>query len=315
MLAQAAGKVFQTLVVLLIVSVASFSLLKLAPGDPVMLMLGSEFSQESYDQLRTALGLDQPVVVQYVSWLGNFITGHWGVSYVGRADIFDYVVHQALPVTLTLTACSIVLAVLVGIPLGVVSAVKKDSIWDAGIAVFALTGTAFPSFFLGICLIWLLAVQLGAFPVMGFVAPWDDLWLGLYHMVLPALTLSTFFIGMIVRITRASLVDVLDQPYIAAARARGEPEWRVIWVHGVRNIAMPVVTMIGLQLGGILQGAVLTETVFSLPGIGQLLTGAVLGREYMLVQAAVMLTAVLFIVVNLIVDLSYPFLDPRLKPR
>ncbi|MDX3926133.1 MAG: ABC transporter permease [Shinella sp.] len=315
MLAQSAGRIVQTIVVLLIVSGASFSLLKLAPGDPVMLMLGAEFSQESYDSLQHDLGLDRPVLVQYLTWLGNFVTGDWGTSYVSRTDIFTVVVKEALPVTLTLTACSIVLAVAVGVPLGVLSAVRKDSVWDTGVAVFALTGTAFPSFFLGIVLIWLLAVQLGAFPVMGFVAPWDDFRTGMYHMVLPALTLSTYFIGMIVRVTRASLVEVLDQPYIAAARARGEPGWRVVWVHGVRNIAMPVVTMIGLQLGGILQGAVLTETVFSLPGIGQMLTGAVLGREYTLVQAGVMLTATLFIVVNMIVDLSYPLLDPRLRPR
>ncbi|WAP68908.1 ABC transporter permease [Jiella pelagia] len=315
MLAQAAGKIAQTLVVLLIVSIASFSLLKLAPGDPVLLMLGSEFDQASYDSLNKALGLDQPVVVQYLEWLGSFVTGDWGISYVGRADIFNLVVREALPVTLTLTACSLGLAILIGVPVGVLSAVKKDTIWDAAAAVFALTGTAFPSFFLGILLIWIMGVQFGAFPVMGFVPPWEDFWAGLYHLVLPSITLSTFFIGMIVRVTRAALVEVLDQPYITAAKARGEPGWRVVWVHGVRNIMMPIVTVIGLQLGGILQGAVLTETVFSMPGIGQMLTNAVLGREYMLVQAGVMLTAVLFILVNLLVDLSYPFLDPRLRPR
>jgi peptide/nickel transport system permease protein len=315
MIAQAFGKIAQSCVVLLIVSIASFSLLKLAPGDPVLLMLGSEFSQESYDQLRQAMGLDQPVVVQYGEWLVHFLTGEWGQSYVARADIFELVVTQALPVTLTLTAAALTLAIVVGVPLGVLSAVKKDTGWDAAVAVFALTGTAFPSFFLGILLIWFLAVKVGAFPVMGFVAPWEDLWGGLYHLVLPALTLSTFFIGKIVRVTRAALVEVMDQPYITAARARGEPEWRIVWVHGVRNILMPVVTVLGLELGGILQGAVLTETVFSLPGIGQMLTGAVLGREYMMVQAGVMLTAVLFIAVNLLVDLSYPILDPRLRAR
>jgi peptide/nickel transport system permease protein len=315
MIAQALGKIAQSCVVLLIVSIASFSLLKLAPGDPVLLMLGSEFSQESYDQLRQAMGLDQPVVVQYGEWLVHFLTGQWGQSYVARADIFELVVTQALPVTLTLTAAALTLAIVVGVPLGVLSAVKKDTGWDAAAAVFALTGTAFPSFFLGILLIWFLGVKVGAFPVMGFVPPWQDFWGGMYHLVLPALTLSTFFIGMIVRVTRAALVEVLDQPYITAARARGEPEWRIVWVHGVRNIMMPVVTVLGLQLGGILQGAVLTETVFSLPGIGQMLTGAVLGREYMMVQAGVMLTAVLFIAVNLLVDLSYPLLDPRLRAR
>ncbi|WP_420342442.1 ABC transporter permease, partial [Paenirhodobacter sp.] len=286
-----------------------------APGDPVMLMLGSEFSQESYDELKTALGLDRPVAAQYLHWLGSFVAGDWGTSYVARTDIFTYIVREALPVTLTLTACSILLAIAVGVPLGVLSAVRKDSIFDAAAAALSLTATAFPSFFLGILLIWFLAVKFGLFPVMGFVPPWQDFATGMYHMVLPALTLSTYFIGMIVRVTRASLIEVLAQPYIAAARARGEPRWRVIWVHAMRNIAMPLVTLIGLQLGNILQGAVLTETVFSLPGLGQALTGAVLGREYGVVQAGVMLTAVLFLVINLLVDLSYPLLDPRLKPR
>ncbi|WP_045388619.1 ABC transporter permease [Falsirhodobacter sp. alg1] len=315
MLAHIGQKVAQTFAVLLIVSFASFALLKLAPGDPVVLMLGSEFSQETYDDMRAQLGLDQPFLAQYVQWLGDFVTGHWGTSYVGRADIYTYVVHEALPVTLTLTAASIFLALLIGVPLGVISAVRKDGVLDTVVAAGALTLTAFPSFFLGILLIWFLAVRFGLFPVMGFVPPWQDFAAGMWHLALPALTLSTFFIGMIVRVTRAAMIEVMEQPYIASARARGEPQWRVVWVHGMRNIMMPLVTTVGLQLGGILQGAVLTETVFSLPGLGQMLTNAVLGREYVLVQAGVMLTALMFIFVNLLVDLSYPFLDPRLRTR
>ncbi|WP_118135577.1 ABC transporter permease [Oceanicella sp. SM1341] len=315
MLLMALKKVLQTVFVLFIVSVASFSLLKLAPGDPVEIMLGSEYSAEAHAALVRQLGLDQPLVTQYLDWLGNFVTGDWGTSYIARADIFTYAFVEALPVTLTLAAFSLGLAVVLGVPLGVLSAVKKDTAWDAGAAVFALTGTAFPSFFLGILLIWVFGVKFGLFPVMGFVPPWEDFWGGLYHMILPALTLSTYFIAMIVRLTRATLVEVLAQPYIAAARARGEPGWRVVWVHGLRNIAMPLVTIIGLQLGTLLQGAVLTETVFSLPGAGQMITSAVLGREYGVVQAGVVMTATLFVLVNLAVDLAYPFLDPRLRPR
>lgn len=315
MLRQIVSKVAQTLMVLFIVSVASFSLLKLAPGDPVQVLLGSEYSPEAHASLMRELGLDRPLVQQYLSWAGNFVTGDWGTSYIARVDIFTYAFVEALPVTLTLAAFSLGLAVLMGVPLGVLSAVRKDTAWDIGVASWALTVTAFPSFFLGILLIWVFAVKFGLFPVMGFVAPWEDFRQGLYHMVLPAVTLSTYFVGMIVRLTRATLIEVMEQPYIAAARARGEPEWRVIWVHGVRNIAMPLMTILGLQLGALLQGAVLTEMVFNLPGIGQMITAAVLGREYVVVQAGVMMTATLFIVVNLLVDLSYPFLDPRLRPR
>ncbi|OWU81964.1 ABC transporter permease [Phaeobacter sp. 22II1-1F12B] len=315
MLVQALGKIGQTLVVLFIVSVATFGLLKLAPGDPVQIMLGSEYSQEAYESLTAEMGLDRSFLVQYADWAINFVQGDWGTSFVARTDIFTYGFKEALPVTLTLAFFSLSFAILIGVPLGVLSAVKKDTAFDAGSAVFALTGTAFPSFLLGILLIWFFGVRLGWFPVMGYVSPWEDFWTGIYHMILPGLTLSTYFIAMITRLTRASLIEVLEEPYIAAARARGEPGWRVIWIHGVRNIAMPLVTILGLQLGTLLQGTVLTETVFNLPGIGQMLTSAVLGREYGVVQAGVMMTALLFIGVNLLVDLSYPILDPRLRDR
>ena len=315
MLVQALGKVGQTLVVLFIVSIATFGLLKLAPGDPVQIMLGSEYSQEAYESLTAEMGLDRSFLVQYADWAINFVQGDWGTSFVARTDIFTYGFKEALPVTLTLAFFSLSFAILIGVPLGVLSAVKKDTAFDAGSAVFALTGTAFPSFLLVILLIWFFGVRLGWFPVMGYVSPWEDFWTGIYHMILPGLTLSTYFIAMITRLTRASLIEVLEEPYIAAARARGEPSWRVIWVHGVRNIAMPLVTILGLQLGTLLQGTVLTETVFNLPGIGQMLTSAVLGREYGVVQAGVMMTALLFIGVNLLVDLSYPILDPRLRDR
>ncbi|MGY9045934.1 ABC transporter permease [Puniceibacterium antarcticum] len=315
MLIQALKKLGQTLVVLMIVSIATFGLLKLAPGDPVQIMLGAEYSQETYESMTRELGLDQPFLVQYADWAMNFVQGDWGTSYIARTDIFTYGFKEALPVTLTLAFFSLSFAILIGVPLGVLSAVKKDTIFDAGSAVFALTGTAFPSFLLGILLIWFFGVKLQLFPVMGYVSPWEDLRLGIYHMILPGLTLSTYFIAMITRLTRATLIEVMDEPYIAAARARGEPGWRVIWVHGVRNIAMPLVTILGLQLGTLIQGTVLTETVFNLPGIGQMLTSAVLGREYQVVQAGVMMTAFLFIGVNLLVDLSYPILDPRLRDR
>ncbi|OFX01677.1 MAG: ABC transporter permease [Alphaproteobacteria bacterium RIFCSPHIGHO2_12_FULL_66_14] len=315
MLRWALAKILQTAAVLLIVSVASFSLLKLAPGDPVELMLGDDYSKESHQSLMIQLGLDRPLPEQYVDWLARFVRGDWGTSFVSRTPIFQYAFVEALPVTLTLSAAALGLALLIGIPLGVLSAVRKDSAWDAAAAAVSLTGSAFPSFYLGILLIWIFGVAFGLFPTMGFVAPWSDFWAGAYHLVLPAITLSTPFMALIVRITRANLVEVLEQPYIAAARARGEPAWRITWVHGMRNVLMPLVTIVGLQLGALLHGAVLTETVFSLPGVGRMITDAVLNREYMVVQAGVMMTGCLVIFTNLAVDLSYPVLDPRLRPR
>jgi len=309
------AKLAQTLLVLLIVSAASFAFLKLAPGDPVSIMLGSDYSKASYDKLTHELGLDQPIVLQYGRWLADFVRGDWGTSYITNQDIFELAVLQALPVTLTLAALSLLIALVVGIPTGVLAALYRNSWIDVLATTLAIGGNAFPSFYLGIILIWLFGVDLGWFPVLGFVAPWEDFWQGLWHLVLPAITLGAWYVGLIARITRSSLLEVLGQPYILAAKARGEPGWRVVWVHGMRNVLMPLVTVIGLQLGGMLRGAVMTEVVFALPGLGMMVTTAVLNREYIVVQAGIMLTGLLFVAVNLAVDQTYQFLDPRLRRR
>jgi len=315
MLQSALAKLAQTLLVLLIVSAASFAFLKLAPGDPVSIMLGSDYSRESYDQITRELGLDLPLLTQYGRWLADFVRGDWGTSYITSQDIFELAVLQALPVTLTLAALSLLVALLIGIPAGVMAALHRNSWIDVAATTLAIGGNAFPSFYLGIILIWVFGVGLGWFPTLGFVAPWDDLWQGLWHLALPAITLGAWYVGLIARITRSSLLEVLGQPYILAARARGEPGWRVVWVHAMRNVLMPLVTVIGLQLGGMLRGAVMTEVVFALPGLGMMVTTAVLNREYIVVQAGIMLTGLLFVAVNLAVDQTYQFLDPRLRRR
>ncbi len=311
----ATTKLSQTLLVLFLVSVASFAFLKLAPGDPVSIMLGSDYSQASYEQITRELGLDQPLHHQYGRWLADFVRGDWGTSYITSQDIFELAVLQALPVTLSLAALSLLVALLIGIPAGVMAALHRNSWIDVAATTMAIGGNAFPSFYLGIILIWVFGVGLGWFPTLGFVAPWEDFWQGLWHLALPAITLGAWYVGLVARITRSSLLEVLGQPYILAARARGEPAWRVVWVHGMRNVLMPLVTVIGLQLGGMLRGAVMTEVVFALPGLGMMVTTAVLNREYIVVQAGIMLTGLLFVVVNLTVDQTYQFLDPRLRRR
>lgn len=313
MLRRALGAIAQTALVLLVVSVVSFAFLKLSPGDPVAIMLGSDFSRESYDKLYRELGLDQPQVLQYFQWLGRFVQGDWGTSYVSKQDIFEQAVLQALPVTLTLAAFSLLIALVVGIPLGILAAVRRNSWVDIAASAVAIGGNAFPSFYLGVVLIWVFSVSLGWFPSMGYVSPWTEFGTGLWHLALPALTLGAWYVGLIATVTRSSLLEVLEQPYMAAARARGEPEWRVILVHGMRNVLMPLVTVIGLQLGGMLRGAVMTEVVFTLPGLGMMITNAVQTREYIVVQAGIMMTALLFIGVNFIVDQTYSILDPRLR--
>lgn len=311
----ASAKLAQTLLVLLIVSAASFAFLKLAPGDPVSIMLGADYSKASYDRLTHELGLDQPVLFQYGKWLADFVRGDWGTSYISNQDIFELAVMQALPVTLALAVLSLLIALVIGIPAGVMAALYRNSWVDVAATTLAIGGNAFPSFYLGILLIWLFGVDLGWFPTLGFVAPWEHFWEGLWYLTLPAVTLGAWYVGLIARITRSSLLEVLGQPYIAAARARGEPAWRVVWVHGMRNVLMPLVTVIGLQLGGMLRGAVMTEVVFAMPGLGMMVTTAVLNREYIVVQAGIMLTGLLFVAVNLAVDQTYQFLDPRLRRR
>lgn len=309
------GKVLQTLLVLLIVSVAAFWFLKLAPGDPVTLLLGSEYSPAAYQRLTHELGLDQPIHVQYVHWLSRFVQGDWGVSYVTRDDIFKQAVFQALPVTVVLAAMALLLALLIGIPAGVLAALKRGGPVDLLVSSVSVIGSAFPSFYLGILLIWLFGVGLGWFPTMGFVRPWEDFWSGMHHLALPAITLAAYYAGLIAITTRSSLIDVMNQPFIKAVRARGEPLSRVVGIHAMRNVLMPLVTVIGLQLGGLLRGAVMTEVVFAVPGLGMMITTAVLSREYGVVQAGIMLTALFFVIVNLLVDQTYHFLDPRLRAR
>ena len=308
-------KVLQTLLVLWLVSVATFWFLKLAPGDPVTLLLGAEYSPEAYARLTKELGLDQPLVVQYAKWMGHFVQGDWGKSYITRADIFQLAVMQALPVTLWLSALALSFALVVGVPAGMVAALNRGGPIDWIVSSLSVLGSAFPSFYLGIILIWVFGVGLGWFPTMGFVRPWEDLAGGLHHLALPAITLGLYYAGLISITTRASLIDVMGQPFISAVRARGEPMSRVVGVHAMRNVLMPLVTVIGLQLGGLLRGAVMTEVVFAVPGLGMMITTAVLSREYAVVQAGIILTALFFIVVNLLVDQAYQFLDPRLRKR
>lgn len=309
------AKLLQTLLVLLIVSAVAFWFLKMAPGDPVMLLLGAEYSPQAYARLMQELGLDQPVHVQYVQWLSRFVQGDWGVSFVTRDNIFKQAVVQALPVTLSLAALSLLMALLLGIPIGMLAALYRGRWVDRLVSSLAVLGSAFPSFYLGIVLIWVFGVGLGWFPTMGFVRPWDDFWGGLHHLALPAITLASYYTGLIAITTRSSLIEILGQPFIQAVRARGEPMHRVVGVHAMRNVMMPLVTVIGLQLGGLLRGAVMTEVVFAVPGLGMMITTAVLSREYGVVQAGIMLTALFFVAVNLLVDQTYRVLDPRLRAR
>jgi peptide/nickel transport system permease protein len=306
------SRIAQTLAVLFTVSVIIFALMRMIPGDPILMMLGDDFSQEAYQQLQKKFGLDRSIVTQYLIWLGNMLRGDFGDSYLNQEPVRRLVWDAFLP-TLSLVVASLVVGVLVALPSGIVAAMRKDSAWDWGSMGFAIFVYSMPSFWKGIILIWIFSVYLGWFPAVGYVHPWVDLGDSLWRLVLPAITLGTFFSGLVARIIRSSLLEVLDQDYIKAARARGVRQAALVYRHGLANALIPVVTVIGLQFGALLGGAVLTETVFGIPGMGRLTVAAILNRDYAVVQGAILVGVVAVVVVNLVVDLTYAFLNPRIR--
>jgi len=297
------SRIGQTLAVLFTVSVIIFVLMRLIPGDPVLMMLGDDFTQEAYQRLRAKLGFDRSVVTQYVIWLQAILRGDFGVSYLNNVRVSRLVWYAFLP-TLSLVVASMLVGTLVAVPSGIVAAMRKDSAWDWGSMGFAIFVYSMPSFWKGIVLIWIFSVHLRWFPAVGYVHPWENFWEGMWRLVLP---------GLVARIIRSSLLEVLDQDYIKAARARGVRRAALVYRHALANALIPVVTVIGLQFGTLLGGAVLTETVFGIPGMGRLTVAAILNRDYAIVQGAILVGVFAVVVVNLAVDLTYAFLNPRIR--
>lgn len=306
------SRVAQTLAVLFTVSVIIFALMRLIPGDPILMMLGDDFSQDAYRRLQAKLGFDRSVVVQYLIWLGNILRGDFGDSYLNQEPVWR-LVWEAFQPTLVLVVASLLVGVFIALPSGIIAAMRKNSAWDWGSMGFAIFVYSMPGFWKGIVLIWIFSVYLGWFPAVGYVAPWQDFWNSMWRLALPAITLGTFFSGLVARIVRSSLLEVLDQDYIKAARARGVRQASLVYRHGLANALIPVVTVIGLQFGALLGGAVLTETVFGIPGMGRLTVAAILNRDYAVVQGAILVGVFAVVIVNLAVDLTYAFLNPRIR--
>jgi peptide/nickel transport system permease protein len=302
----------QTLLVLGIASVIIFVLMRMIPGDPIQIIMGSEYSPQAEAELRRQLGLDRPILVQYMLWIGNVLRGEFGYSYINHERVGVLLWDAFIP-TLLLVIGTTIVGLLIALPSGIIAAIKKDTAWDYGSMGFAILVYSMPSFWKGIILIWIFGVYLGWFPTMGYVHPWVNFSESLWKLTLPSLTLGTFFSGLVARITRSSLLEVLDQDYIKAARARGVRQALLVGKHALRNALIPVVTVIGLQFGTLLGGAVLTETVFTIPGMGRLTVTAILNRDYQIVQGAVLLGVVFVVVVNLLVDLTYAFLHPKIR--
>lgn len=294
------------------VSLFAFLLVHLVPGDPIQAMVGLEASEEAIQTLREKYGLDRSLPEQYVIWLGNVVRGDFGRSIQSRRPVAD-LIGRALVPTAQLALAAVALSLLIAIPAGVLSATRRGT-WIDHLATFsALSGLSLPSFWLGILLILGFSVQLGWLPSSGYVALWDDPWRAARHLLLPTITLGVALAAATMRMTRGATLETMRQDYVRTARAKGLPERVVTGKHVFRNALMPVVTLVGIQIGQLLGGVVVTETVFAWPGLGKLTVDAIFARDYPIVQAAVLTMGVLFVVINLITDLLYTVLDPRVR--
>jgi len=301
-----------TLPVLFFVSVIVFSLINLIPGDPARIMLGEEASREALSALRKEMGLDRPRYVQYLLWLNHVARGDFGRSVRDGRPVLDTLLLK-LPVTIELAVTSLVVAWVIAIPAGVVAAWKQRTALDYAATTVALAGISVPNFWLGIMMIYLFAVNLRLLPPSGYIEPWIDLARSLKLMVMPSIVLGAALAALVMRLLRSSMLEVLGTDYIRTARAKGLDDVVVLIRHAMKNAMIPVVTVMGLQLSGLLGGAVITETIFAVPGLGRLTVDSILTRDYPMVQGVVLFAALAVVATNLIVDLTYAVLDPRIR--
>lgn len=304
-------RLLQTVPVLFGVSLLSFAIMHVVPGDPVRLIAGPDAPESVVQRVRAELGLERPLYVQYWSFLIRAVQGDLGRSLRSRAPVVDEIMRR-FPATLELTTVSMVMAVAVGLPLGLVAAVRRSTWIDYLSMTTSLSSLSMPIFWVAIVAIWLFSLQLGWLPVSGRAGPvWE--WDGFRHIILPAATLATTSIAIISRLTRSGMLDVLGREYVTTARAKGVSPVSVVGKHALKNALIPVVTVVGLQYGFLLGGAVVTETIFAWPGVGRLAMQAILQRDYPVVQGCVLLVALAFVLVNLLVDVLYGWLDPRIR--
>ena len=297
---------------LILVSMLIFGLQQLLPGDPAKILAGEDQDPQVIAYLQAKLHLDEPLPVRYGYWVLGVLQGDLGESVRTQLPVLDLIL-QKLPVTLELAVLAFLVAVLIGIPAGVVSAVARGSAWDHGANLFALWGLSTPNFWLGILLIMLFSVQLGWLPASGYVSPFEDLAGNLAAMAMPAFVLGNAIAAVLMRHTRSAMLQVMSSDYVRTARAKGLSERAVVIKHALRNALTPIITLGALELGTLLSGAVLTEQVFTIPGFGKLIVDAVFNRDYAVVQGVVLFTATTYILLNLLADLAYFWVNPRLR--
>jgi peptide/nickel transport system permease protein len=306
-------RLLQIVPTLVVVSVLIFLLQQLLPGDPALVMAGEERDPEVIEQIRQRYRLDQPLPIQYLAWVGGVLRGDLGESMRLKEPVAA-LVAQKLPVTLQLAVMAMIFTLAIGIPAGIVSAVKKGTAWDYAVNVVALWGISTPNFWLGIMMIFLFSVKLGWLPASGYVSPFEDFRASIAATIMPAFVLGNSFAGVIMRHTRTAMLQALESDYVRTARAKGLYERRVVLRHAMRNALTPIITLGALEFGTLLSGAVLTEQIFSIPGFGKLIVDAVFNRDYAVVQGVVLVTATTYMVLNLLADIGYIFANPRLRP-
>ena len=298
--------------VLTIVAVLIFMMLRLTPGDPAAVIAGDNATSDQIADIREKLGLNLPLWQQFGIWIGNILQGNFGESFFFKKTVAELIAQRIEP-TLALGICTIAFAIVVAVPIGVMAAYKQGSLFDRCVMGFAVIGFSVPGFVIGYCLIYVFAIELGWLPVQGYTRIGVNFWAFLERMVLPSITLSVGFIALISRITRASVLEVLNEDYIRTARAKGLSNRIVLMRHALRNAAVPIMTVVGIGIAIVLGGAVVTESVFGLPGLGRLTVEAVLSRDFPTIQTVILMFSVVYVLVNLLIDISYTFFDPRIR--
>jgi peptide/nickel transport system permease protein len=312
MLAYIFRRVLASVPVLIVVALFVFLLLRLTPGDPAAIIAGDMATPEQLAQIRQSLGLNEPLVTQFIAWSGQLLSGDFGRSLISRTPVLT-LIGQRLEPTLSLALVTMVITLLLSIPMGVLAAWRHGTLTDNVIMAISVLGFSIPVFVTGYIFIQIFAIDLKLLPVQGFKSIFDGVGPFLARIILPAFTLATIYIALIARMTRAAMLDVLDEDYVRTARAKGLSERIVLFRHALRNAAVPILTVVGTGFALMISGVVVTESVFNIPGLGRLTVDAILARDYPVIQALILLTSGIYVVINLLIDISYAFMDPRIR--
>jgi peptide/nickel transport system permease protein len=306
-------RILATVPVMGFVALFVFLMLRLSPGDPAAVIAGDYATTEDIIRIRENLGLNEPIIVQFTKWIGQLVQGDLGISIFTNLPVTT-LISQRLEPTIMLTLTTIIFTIVVAVPLGTLAAWKQGSLIDRAVMLFSVAGFSVPVFVLGYILIYIVSIQLRWLPVQGYKSMFTDGVIPfLQHIILPTVTLSVIFIALIARMTRASVMEVLQEDYVRTARAKGQSEFKVLMKHAVRNAAVPIVTVIGLGIALLIGGVVVTESVYNIPGLGRLVLDAVLKRDYPIIQGLILLFSFVYILINLLIDLSYTLFDPRIR--